>query len=212
MAWRTIDMVLELHECHSTLTEYAKGLRSAGLETNTLTVACFESNRDRIEPLEVVLLVPDPNRERPSGDLRRALATLQRIPTLAAVCVRQAAHPHEWLASGVHAFVRRPTAHCVVAHQIRALMEFSAAAPGTGPDSPKLTRIERRILELISSRPGHAFSRRVILQHIYDDHRIVCPRTVDAHVKNLRRKLTDRAAVRSVYGEGYVFDTGRKAI
>jgi DNA-binding response OmpR family regulator len=203
-------MVLELHERSSTLTDYAKGLRSEGLETNTLTIACFESNRDRIEALDVVLLVPDACTNRPSGDLRRALATLDRVPTLAAVDVHQAAHPYEWLASGVHAFVRRPIAHCVLAHQIRSLMEFSVKAPKARLDPPNLTRIERRILELISSRPGHAFSRRVILQHIYDDHRIVCPRTVDAHVKNLRRKLSGRASVRSAYGEGYIFETARK--
>jgi hypothetical protein len=205
-------MVLELHECFSTLTDYAKGLRSVGVETYAVTLGCFEANRDRLEDPKVVLLVPAPNSERPSGDLLRALATLRRVPTLAAVHPDQAAHPHEWLESGVHAFVQRQTAHCVIAQQIRALMEFSAVAPGSLLDSPDLTRIERRILALISSRPGHAFSRRMILQHIYDDHRVVCPRTVDAHVKNLRRKLSNGVVVRSAYGEGYVFETARKPI
>jgi DNA-binding NarL/FixJ family response regulator len=203
-------MILELHECFSTLTDYAKGLRSVGVETYAVTLGCFEANRDLFGQIEVVLLIPDPNSERPSGDLLRALATLARVPTLAAVHPDQAAHAYEWLASGVHAFVQRQTARCVIAQQIRALAELSAAAPGSPLYSPDLTRIERRILALISSRPGHAFSRGTILQHIYDDHRVVCPRTVDAHVKNLRRKLSNHAVVRSAYGEGYVFETARK--
>ena len=201
-------MVLELHECHSTLTDYAKGLRSVGVETQTLTIGCFEGNRDRLGPVRLVLLVPDRGQDLPSGRVHRALAMLQRVPAIAVLSARQVVHPHEWFMIGAHVCVPPPTTYPVLARQIRVLMDLSAETLGARPDARDLTRIERRILELISSRPGQPFSRSEILQHIYDDHRIVCPRTVDAHVKNLRRKLPDRAVVRSVYGEGYAFEAG----
>jgi two-component system response regulator BaeR len=45
------------------------------------------------------------------------------------------------------------------------------------------------------------------LQRLYEDHRVVADRTVDAHVKNLRRKLEEvrpgHDPVRSIYGVGY---------
>jgi two-component system response regulator BaeR len=51
------------------------------------------------------------------------------------------------------------------------------------------------------------FSRAALLERIYDDHRVVSDRTVDSHVKNLRRKLAHAAPGRdllhSVYGVGY---------
>ena len=46
-----------------------------------------------------------------------------------------------------------------------------------------------------------------LLDGLYDDHRVVTPRTVDTHVKNLRRKLEairpEDEVIESVYGIGY---------
>lgn len=47
----------------------------------------------------------------------------------------------------------------------------------------------------------------MLLRSLYDDHRVVVDRTVDTHVKNLRRKLQavrpDQDMIRSIYGVGY---------
>jgi len=190
-------MVLELHECCTTLTDYTKGLRSLGVETNTLTFRCFQANHDRLARAWIVLVV---------------LSRLEFTPVVAIVTVPQYARLHEWLSSGVHVLVQRTATVARLADQIRALMRITGEPPRASGDAAPLTRIERRILELISSQPGLPFSRGAILRHIYDDHRVVCPRTVDAHIKNLRRKLADPAAVRSVYGEGYSFDAGPNPI
>lgn len=70
-----------------------------------------------------------------------------------------------------------------------------------------LTPVEFRLLEALAGRPGRVLSREQLLTRIYDDHRIVSDRTVDSHIKNLRRKLQEAAPdedlVRSVYGVGY---------
>ncbi|QXI26192.1 response regulator [Pseudomonas vanderleydeniana] len=70
-----------------------------------------------------------------------------------------------------------------------------------------LTPVEFRMLAALAERPGLVLSRDQLMNHIYQDNRVVADRTVDSHVKNLRRKLTAITPgidpIRSVYGVGY---------
>lgn len=71
----------------------------------------------------------------------------------------------------------------------------------------ELTAVEFRLLQVLAKAPGRVFSRDQLLNALYPDHRLVADRTVDSHVKNLRRKLhqadSTHELVRSVYGVGY---------
>jgi two-component system response regulator BaeR len=71
----------------------------------------------------------------------------------------------------------------------------------------ELTPVEFRLLNTLASRPGRIFPRAELLDSLYADHRVVSDRTVDSHVKNLRRKLQrvrpNEDLVHSVYGVGY---------
>lgn len=73
-----------------------------------------------------------------------------------------------------------------------------------------LTPVEFRLLKALASAPGQIFSRDRLLDHLYDDHRVVTDRTVDSHIKNLRRKLeavrAEGETIRSIYGVGYRLD------
>jgi two-component system response regulator BaeR len=70
-----------------------------------------------------------------------------------------------------------------------------------------LTPVEFRLLAALASAPGRVFPREKLLERLYADHRVVTDRTVDTHVKNLRRKLEEvrpgEDLVRSIYGVGY---------
>lgn len=70
-----------------------------------------------------------------------------------------------------------------------------------------LTPAEFRLLKTLSQQPGKVFSREQLLNHLYDDYRVVTDRTIDSHIKNLRRKLesldADQPFIRAVYGMGY---------
>ncbi|MCY0386054.1 response regulator [Robbsia sp. Bb-Pol-6] len=74
----------------------------------------------------------------------------------------------------------------------------------------KLTPVELRLLALLAKSPGRIFQREYLLGHLYDDHRVVTDRTIDSHVKNLRRKLQalrpGSDPIASVYGVGYRLD------
>ncbi|MDR0806734.1 MAG: two-component system response regulator BaeR [Enterobacteriaceae bacterium] len=70
-----------------------------------------------------------------------------------------------------------------------------------------LTAAEFRLLKTLISHAGQVLTRESLLDNIYDDYRVVTDRTVDSHIKNLRRKLeifdTEKIFIRSVYGLGY---------
>jgi two-component system response regulator BaeR len=70
-----------------------------------------------------------------------------------------------------------------------------------------LTPVEFRLLKTLAAAPGRVFSRDRLLDNLYLDHRVVTDRTVDSHIKNLRRKLEQvtpgQDPIRSIYGVGY---------
>jgi two-component system, OmpR family, response regulator BaeR len=73
-----------------------------------------------------------------------------------------------------------------------------------------LTPVEFRLLKTFADHPGRVFSRDQLMSNAYSDYRVVTDRTVDTHIKNLRRKLDqaspDHELIRSIYGIGYRFD------
>jgi two-component system response regulator BaeR len=69
-----------------------------------------------------------------------------------------------------------------------------------------LTPVELRLLARLRSAPGQAMSRDDLRGSVYGDHRVVNDRTMDTHIKNLRRKLDEAGledAISAVYGVGY---------
>ncbi len=74
----------------------------------------------------------------------------------------------------------------------------------------ELTAVEFQLLQCMYSQPGRIFSRTKLMDLIYQDQRIVSDRTIDSHIKKLRKKLTDllpeQELIHSVYGAGYRYD------
>ena len=73
-----------------------------------------------------------------------------------------------------------------------------------------LTAVEFQLLTVLSNQPGRIFSRDQLMDAMYRDERVVADRTVDSHVKKLRRKIadvvSDRELIHSVYGVGYKYE------
>jgi two-component system response regulator BaeR len=76
-----------------------------------------------------------------------------------------------------------------------------------------LTAVEFKLLSVLSRQPGRIFSRDQLMDAMYRDERVVADRTVDSHVKKLRRKIADvvpgHEFVHSVYGVGYFYEDRR---
>jgi two-component system response regulator BaeR len=70
-----------------------------------------------------------------------------------------------------------------------------------------LTAVEFQLLKPLANKPERIFTREQLMENMYSDHRIVNNRTIDSHIKKLRKKLCDisdgKDWVQSVYGTGY---------
>lgn len=73
-----------------------------------------------------------------------------------------------------------------------------------------LTTVEFQLLKILAEQPGRIFSRDQLMDRIYTDRRIVCDRTIDSHIKKLRRKISTASPelelIQSVYGVGYKYE------
>jgi two-component system response regulator BaeR len=126
---------------------------------------------------------------------------------------------------GADDYVCKPFSPREVMARVRALLRRRHPASERTPLSPRLvfdegrheasldgralvlTPVEYRLLKALGQRPGSVLSRARLIDHAYADHRVVSERTMDSHLKNLRRKLQavagETIAVDGVYGVGY---------
>ncbi|WP_442497791.1 response regulator [Methylobacter sp. sgz302048] len=74
----------------------------------------------------------------------------------------------------------------------------------------ELTAVEFQLLQTMYQQPGRIFSRARLMDLMYQDQRIVSDRTIDSHIKKLRKKLADllpgQELIHSVYGAGYRYE------
>ncbi|MDV6345797.1 response regulator [Nitrosomonas sp. Is37] len=74
----------------------------------------------------------------------------------------------------------------------------------------ELTAVEFQLLYALYQQPERIFSRSRLMDLIYQDRRIVSDRTIDSHIKKLRKKLDElipgKEVIHSVYGAGYRYD------
>lgn len=73
-----------------------------------------------------------------------------------------------------------------------------------------LTPAEFQLLGYFYKHAGRVFSRDQLMDKIYSDGRVVTDRTIDSHIKNLRKKILAVNGqydwIKSVYGVGYRFE------
>jgi len=73
-----------------------------------------------------------------------------------------------------------------------------------------LTVTEFLIVESLARRPGHVKNRDQLIDAAYGEHIYVDDRTIDSHIKRLRRKFkdvdTDFSGIETLYGVGYRYN------
>jgi len=108
----------------------------------------------------------------------------------------------------VKAVLRRTNGAVVPVHGL--VLDEPTMHAGLDGCTLDLTAVEFKLLAFLHARPGHIYSRDQLMERIYPDQRIVNDRTIDSHIKKLRRKMEQAAPgrdlIRSVYGVGYKFD------
>ena len=83
-----------------------------------------------------------------------------------------------------------------------------------GGESIHLTRIEFSLLETMARHPGQIFPRAQLLENLHGVAYLGYDRSIDAHIKNLRRKIEKDPAnpkyILTVYAVGYKFSDEHK--
>jgi DNA-binding response OmpR family regulator len=116
------------------------------------------------------------------------------------------------LVARVKAVLRRPPA----ADEPRRKIEIGASVVldqdkrevFSGGKPLDLTSTEFKILEMLALGRGRVFTRDQILDRLWGEEKIVTDRTIDVHIRNLRRKLgPDGGIIKSLRGTGYKLET-----
>lgn len=130
------------------------------------------------------------------------------------------------LDNGADDYVCKPFSPREVVARVRVHLRRSAGTGGTVPvvavspfqiDRPgmrilhngaalALTPLEFRLLAELIENPSRVYTRQQLLDFAHQDQRDIGDRTVDSHIKNIRRKLPDAECLQSVYGVGYRFE------
>ncbi len=73
-----------------------------------------------------------------------------------------------------------------------------------------LTAVEFNLFKVLSNYLGHIFSHAILVDKIYSDGRVVSNRTIDSHIKKLRKKISTQLPyvelIHSLYAVRYKFE------
>lgn len=109
----------------------------------------------------------------------------------------------------VKAVLRRTRDGQIIQAQGLVLDEHSYRAKLYGQDL-ELTAVEFKLLQFLVANTGRIYGRQQLMDKIYLDERSVSDRTIDSHIKKLRRKIEavdpEAKLIHSVYGVGYKFE------
>ena len=115
-------------------------------------------------------------------------------------------------------YIAKPFSTRELMARIKAIMRRASASPkkdgGLALDRDmhqatldgrelSLSRLEFDLLALLFDQPGRVYTREQILDQAWPDGGCVTDRTVDAHVKALRKKLGDPDMIETIRGVGY---------
>jgi len=89
-------------------------------------------------------------------------------------------------------------------------LDDSAFKAAIGGKDLGLTAIEYQLLKVLAAHPGRIYTRDQLIDAMYRDERVVSDRTVDSHIKKIRRKISavqpEREVIHSLYGVGYKYE------
>ncbi len=199
-------------------------LQAAGYDTDVIADGTQVIPAIHANPPDALLLdIMLPGRD--GLDIMRELRTFSQLPAIMVTARVEEIDRLLGLELGADDYICKPFSPREVVARVKALLRRTLARPQDDPASfglqvdPSshtaryfgqaldLTPVEFRLLKALASAPGKIFTRDELLNHLYNDHRVVTDRTVDTHVKNLRRKLgavrPDADPIRSIYGVGY---------
>ncbi|AJF07534.1 response regulator [Geoalkalibacter subterraneus] len=218
----TILIVEDERKLAELLSDY---LKQAGFSTHILSDGREVAPWVREQAPELVLLdLMLPGRD--GMDVCRDLRGFSRVPIIMVTARVEEIDRLLGLELGADDYICKPFSPREVVARVKAVLrrtsdDQDAAHAGLELDAGRLratlsgqdlglTAVEFKLLAFLGNHPGRIYGREQLMDHIYPDERIVSDRTIDSHIKKLRKKIAavdpSRELIRSVYGAGYTFD------
>lgn len=231
---QTILIVEDEPKLAALLADY---LRAAGYATRHVADGAAVIDAVRAAMPDLLLLdrmLPG----RDGADICRELRTFSQVPVIMLTAKVEEVDRLLGLQLGADDYICKPFSPREVVARVQAILrragQWQAGAPAASPAPAPvpvpaglviddaaysasfggqpldLTPVEFRLLKTLAGHPGQVFSRNQLMDRLYDDYRVVTDRTVDSHIRNLRKKLDavsgEREIIRSIYGVGYRYD------
>jgi two-component system response regulator ChvI len=214
------------------LTSVSMALEAEGFSVSTFTDG--DSALRGLDARPVDLAILDIKMPRMDGmELLQALRRKSDVPVIFLTSKDEEIDEILGLRMGADDYVKKPFSQRLLLERIRAVLRRRDTAIGAddgaevepplvrGPlvldssrhlctwrDQPvNLTVTEYLIVKALALRPGHVKTRDQLMDAAYGEHIYVDDRTIDSHIKRLRRKFkevdSDFGEIETLYGIGY---------
>ncbi len=206
------------------------------LEAEGFTVRCYSDGSEALrglstQPVDLAILdikMPRMDGMELLGQLRKQTA----MPVIFLTSKDDEVDEVLGLRMGADDYIKKPFSQRLLVERIRALLRRGELARGTGDSegepvvqrgdlvldparhqctwrgtNVELTVTEFLILKSLALRPGHVKNRDQLMDGAYGEHIYVDDRTIDSHIKRLRKKFKAAdpsfAQIETLYGVGY---------
>lgn len=206
----------------------AEGFDVAAFSTADEALKGLENKNPSIAVLDITM--PDMN----GIDLMERIRENMQIPVIFLTGRDDEVDQVLALRLGADDYVTKPCSARLVSERIRAILRRGAkpavTAPVPGPKPAEtgdlhlddrrhsvtwkgmpvaLTSSEYLLVKALTEEPGFVKSREELIGIVYDEHTQADDRTIDTHVKRLRKKFRDCdphfSSIKTIYGIGYKF-------
>ncbi len=205
------------------------------LEAEGYTVLCYADGESawrslQVQPVDLAVL--DIKMPRMNGlDLMQRLRERSNLPVIFLTSKTDEVDELTGLRLGADDYITKPFSQRLLIERIRTLLRRSDASETDEPGNDEmmvrgelvldrkrhmctwqeksvpLTVTEFLLLETLANRPGFVKSRDQLIDAAYGENVYVDDRTVDSHIKRLRRKFRqvdpDFSDIETLYGVGY---------
>jgi len=199
------------------------GFRASRLEDGAAVAGWVRAHAPALVLLDLNL----PGRD--GLEVCRDLRTFTEVPIIIVTARVEEIDRLLGLELGADDYVCKPFSPREVVARVKAVLRRGAGAPADDERAPRLlalesdrlravcaggvvelTPVEFALLETLHRAPGRIYSRGALMERIYADHRVVSDRTIDSHVRKIRRKLAGvlggTEVLHAVYGAGYRYE------
>lgn len=220
-----VQSVLVVEDEPAIAESVAYALKRDGFATTIAsTVAEAEASARRCDLIVLDLMLPDGSGFDLIGKLRREAVL---VPVIVLSSRDDEADRVAALETGADDYVTKPFSPREIVARVRAVLRRVTPTPGPSqpPPSPvltadaetrratiaghalELTRVEFDLLMQLLASPGRVYTRAQLIDAVWGDGFAISDRTVDSHVKSLRKKVGeaggDPGVIETVRGVGY---------